>query len=591
MPARANGISRRHLTASLTLPLLLIVIARTRAQPPSAPTLQVYSRETVVDITVTDAHGNPVHGLTQSDFTIKEDGHPQSIRSFHEYATPPAPAARPNLQPPPPTAAVNIFLIDFVNIAAMPALSILGADNAYADAIASENAVKSEAKKYVANMPPGTRVIVLGLSKGLRILQGSTSDPALLSAAIDTFPDDAEGRVATYEQYCTQAEQRTRMTLEALNQIAADVSGIKAKKNLLWFSVGIPWITDPSARARDVPDPYPDLLKTYGLFNAEQIAVYPIDARGLPSMPNAFINSTGRLWANIPNLPPPAYRAAQSDFRQTTIEQQLGMESWAEATGGAAFYNSNDIAGLIAKAVATGANYYTISYVPPGQKYNWAHHSIKVEVDRPHLTLVYRESYDAVDPATIKPPPGLTLAVLPASGPIDIKAAMGRAMPTSTDILFDVQVTPSTQPRNPSDPAILGTLDSKLKSKPLTRYTFAYAIPARQIAFTADPKGIHHGALELDIAVYDASFGGNGQLLTGLSQTVNMPLSDARYQTFIQGPFRFTQQLDLPPGPLFLRIGVLDPNANKLGTLEIPLTVPKNPTQRAASAPHPEPNP
>jgi hypothetical protein len=54
-----------------------------------------------------------------------------------------------------------------------------------------------------------------------------------------------------------------------------------------------------------------------------------------------------------------------------------------------------------------------------------------------------------------------------------------------------------------------------------------------------------------------------------------MPLSDARYQQFIQGPFRFTQQLDLPPGPLFLRIGVLDPTANRIGTLEIPLTVPK----------------
>jgi VWFA-related protein len=584
---------------ALTAAALAVSSASNPAQPPQAPTLQVYSRETVVDVTVTDAHGNPVHGLTQSDFTIKEDGHPQSIRSFHEYATqpvPPPPKLPPNtytnLQPPPPTAAVNIFLIDFVNIAAMPASSILGAQNAYADALASENAVKSEAKKYVASMPPGTRVIVLGLSKGLRVLQGSTSDPALLSAAIDTFPDDAEGRSATYEQYLVQAEQRTRMTLEALNQIAADVSGIKAKKNLLWFSVGIPWVTDPSARARDLPDYSSDLLKTYGLFNAEQIAVYPIDARGLPPMPNAFITSTGQLWANIPNLPAPAYAAAVRAFQQTTIEQQLGMESWAEATGGAAFYNNNDLAGLIAKAVDKGANYYTISYVPPGQKYNWAHHSIKVEVDQPHLNLTYRESYDSVDPATIKPPPSLTLATLPASGPIDIKAAMGRAMPTSTDILFDVEVTPSGDPRSPSDPTrtILGTLDPKLKSKPLTRYSFAYAIPARQIAFTTDPKGIHRGSLELDIAVYDGSPGvsdqkgsdqkggdqaGNAQLLTGLSQTINMPLSDARYQQFIQGPFRFTQQLDLPPGPLFLRIGVLDPTANRIGTLEIPLTVPK----------------
>jgi hypothetical protein len=167
---------------------------------------------------------------------------------------------------------------------------------------------------------------------------------------------------------------------------------------------------------------------------------------------------------------------------------------------------------------------------------------------------------------------------------------MGRAMPTSTDLLFDVEVepvAPSADPNKPTDPTILGTLDPKLKSKPLTRYTFAYAIPARQIAFNPGPNNTHHGALELDLAAYDA----DGNLVTGLSQTVNMPLSDARYAEFIKGPFRFTQQLDLPPGPLFLRIGVLDPTANKLGTLEIPLTVPKSPAHPAVATTTPQPNP
>ena len=98
---------------ALTAAALAVSSASNPAQPPQAPTLQVYSRETVVDVTVTDAHGNPVHGLTQSDFTIKEDGHPQSIRSFHEYATqpvPPPPKLPPNtytnLQPPPPTLSL-----------------------------------------------------------------------------------------------------------------------------------------------------------------------------------------------------------------------------------------------------------------------------------------------------------------------------------------------------------------------------------------------------------------------------------------------------------------------------------------------------
>jgi hypothetical protein len=150
-------------------------------------------------------------------------------------------------------------------------------------------------------------------------------------------------------------------------------------------------------------------------------------------------------------------------------------------------------------------------------------------------------------------------------------------MPSSQQLLFDVQVEPSTAPPNPDskEPPILGTLDpalkAKLKDHPLARYAFQYAIPARQLAFTAGPNNTHQGSVELDLAAFDA----DGKLVTGLSQTITMPLSDARYPQFIQGPFRFTQQLDLPPGQLFLRIGILDHTSNKVGTLEIPLTVAK----------------
>jgi hypothetical protein len=38
----------------------------------------------------------------------------------------------------------------------------------------------------------------------------------------------------------------------------------------------------------------------------------------------------------------------------------------------------------------------------------------------------------------------------------------------------------------------------------------------------------------------------------------------------------FHEQLAFFPGPLFLRVGVLDSVSNKVGTLEIPLTVPRN---------------
>jgi hypothetical protein len=38
---------------------------------------------------------------------------------------------------------------------------------------------------------------------------------------------------------------------------------------------------------------------------------------------------------------------------------------------------------------------------------------------------------------------------------------------------------------------------------------------------------------------------------------------------------RFFQQIDLPVGQLFIRVGVLDTTSNKVGTLELPLKVGK----------------
>ena len=259
----------------------------------------------------------------------------------------------------------------------------------------------------------------------------------------------------------------------------------------------------------------------------------------------------------------------------TVAEQQLSMESIAEATGGAAYYNSNDLAGLMGKAINKGANYYSLTYSPPGQKYDYSHHTINLKVDQPGLHLIYRNSYDAVDPATIKPPPVLTLAALPETNSADpqalMRTAMGRNLPTSTDLLFDIQVEPTTEPAKPTDPPVMGILDPKLRSKPLTRYSFEYVLPARQLTFAATPEGNQKTSVEFDIAAYNAE----GKLVTSLSQSIQPTLTPNQHQQLLKGPFRFFQQLDLPPGAFFLRIGILDATATKLGTLEIPVTVPK----------------
>ena len=54
------------------------------AQPPAPFTFQANTRLVVETVTVTDAAGRPIAGLTARDFAVTEDGKPQTI-SFCDY--------------------------------------------------------------------------------------------------------------------------------------------------------------------------------------------------------------------------------------------------------------------------------------------------------------------------------------------------------------------------------------------------------------------------------------------------------------------------------------------------------------------------
>ncbi|MDP9039763.1 MAG: VWA domain-containing protein [Acidobacteriota bacterium] len=514
-------------------------------------TLQVYSRLTVVDVTATDASGAPVHNLQQSDFTILEDGKPQPIRNFSEVRSEwqeprrqLPPNVYTNLQPPPPSRAVNILLLDFANEAPE--------DSTDAEQLSistrRQSLVKRGAMEAVDAMPPGTRIAVVLMTNSLRILQSFTSDQAILKAAINAAPYDLDGNGG---RQGVQRDGRNRMLLEAFEQIAADTAAMKVRKNLIWFAMGNPDLTDPN-HDPTIPNYTTALFRTYAELMAAQVSIYPIDVQGV-----------------------------QVDALGLESSAQLSEDAIAEATGGLAFYNRNNLAQGVLKAVENGSNYYTIAYIPPNPKFDGARHAIDVRVDRPGIHLVFRKGYYADDTTKFAVKPGLTLTLsAPAAAKGDMKAPMSRGLPLASDLLFEVGVEPSAAARKPGDPPLLGTLDPKLKGKRLLRYAFRYVVPSEQIRFDEGPGAVHRGSIEFDIAVYNA----DDRLLTGLSQTLTLPMSAATYGQMVanHSPVHFVQQIDVPEGQLFVRVGVLDPGTDKYGTLELPLRVGRQGTELSA---------
>jgi VWFA-related protein len=523
----------------------------------SAPTLHVTSRETVVDVTARDAKGNAVRGLKQSDFSVEEDGKPQPIRSFTETGQDTAAGALPkplpklppnvysNLQPAPVTGVVNIILLDDLNVGPT-----------------AQSYSRQEAAKYLRTMPPGTQVALLRLGNGLTILQGFSSDPDVLIAAMN----DKKNSIIPAGP---PGADRNMLTLEGLREVAAFAAGIKGRKNLIWFTVGMKEVTDPQFRSKSQPDYTPDLHRTYEMLTSARVAVYSVDPRGLANFAaQSAVSGGGPINAQTGA----AAAGAQTVAFAYNAGDHLSMESVAEATGGGAYYDTNGVKEAVAKAVESGANYYTLSYVPPGVKYDGKHHTIHVKVDRPGVRLVYRDEYYAEDPTHIA---HAAVPVLAATTPPPqtntMTASMARFAPPATQLLFDVRVAPTTTAPKPTDPHVMGAIDPKLKDKPLARYDFLYLLPAEQITFTDGTDGAHSGSVEFDIVASDVF----GKVITSMSQTMTLPLTNDEYQQFLKTPFQFLQQLDLPPGEMFVKIGIVDGVSGKVGTLEIPLTVAK----------------
>jgi hypothetical protein len=367
------------------------------------------------------------------------------------------------------------------------------------------------------------------------------------------------------------------MTLDALDQIAAYLSTIPGRKNLIWFTSGMPLQVLPNGTDGNLAlmtDYTRELRRTTDLLTAAQIAVYPVDAQGLHGSMEHSATRAGSGFANGRG----GQNAAAQDlaFLERTANEQLSMVAVAEATGGAAYFNTNGLGDAVAKAVANGANYYTLAYAPPKPAYDGAFHKITVKTDLPKVHLAYRSGYYSDDVthnliAASSASPSAAGSASTVSDPNSnyMAASMRRGVPNSTQILFDVKVEPLAAGINPPGTSALGTLNPKLEGKPLKRYEFNYIFPGRQIQFADSADHIHKGSLQFQVAAYDVQ----GTLLNSISQTVDLPLSQEMYNKLQRAPFQFSQALDLPPGDIFLRMGIRDQTSDRIGTLEIPLSV------------------
>jgi len=569
----------------------------TNEQP--AATIHAEADLVVVDVVVTDAKKNAVHGLAAADFTLLENGHEQTIKSFEEHTSalaaslPPLPKLEPgvftNYSPTPANTALNILLFDTLNTP-----------------MKDQPFVRDQVLKYLKEARPNTRMAIFGLNTQLRLLQGFTSDPELLRAVLngkkglpkgsplmnDPVSGDQPGAddpmmdMATdalgnspsgatvlanlqqfeAEQQSFQLQLRARYTLDALNQLGRYLSSLPGRKNLIWFSGSFPInilpdgdLQNPFSVAASAEDEFRETTK---LLTRGQVAVYPIDARGLMTLPMMSASNSGKSFANNPN----AFGKASANFFNQTTNEHATMRQMAEATGGEAFVNTNGLAQAVESAVETGSNYYTLSYAPTNREWKGDYRKIQIKTERQGLTLAYRRGYYADDPrAPVRHTESKDSNA--AQAPYDpLRAAMLRGGPEPTEIIFGVNIRPNSAaaepnlaPGNHADPKTTG---------PYRRYTVLFSIDAKAIECAPTPDGAHHCALESLIFVYDT----DGALLNSHGGLSKIDIPASRFASILQSGIRFHQEISVPvKGETFLRIGVHDQATDRVGAIELPV--------------------
>ena len=568
-----------------------------------APTFHAKAQLVQVDVAVTDAQGQPIRGLQQSDFTVLENGKPQDVRAFDAHlpaANEVAPATAASVSPPPLPAHVytnrvvahaegnlSILMLDLLNTP-VP-------DQAYA---------RKQTIEFLKTLPPGKRIAMFVLSRKLVMVQGFSDDSATLVAAAEKVLNDRSflltteadrqqfqgftdeiGRNASTVAIASGApdgtisngnladspfgfsQQRERsnamvegdrtsvrvnFTLDALTAVARAVSAYPGRKNLIWLSGTFPVRLKPTGidfyrlnKAQspnatgmvDTPDFQAAIRVMTTALATARIAVFPMDVRGLQAGGVDLTVGAAESASFTTTENPEAYKDNLDTQSETRFQERSSIKEVAEQTGGEVL-PGNDVRHAIAKAIDDGSTYYTLAYTPAGDDSNTQFRKIEVKLNRGGVKLAYRPGYyPNATPDT------------PAQRAHPLIVAMQPGMPASTVIPLTVEVLPP---------------DGTSKK---TRIN--YTIDIRGIDFTDTAEHRKRAIIDC-IAV---AFTQAGMPAGQISNAMDATLGPADYESAQRTGLVVKQELELPPGKYNLRMGVMDRGSQKIGTLDVPLTV------------------
>jgi VWFA-related protein len=522
--------------------------------PPSAqqlPTFRTGVRLVEANVLVHGRDGAPVSDLTAADFQIFEDGKEQKIEVFTVETRPAstpaptggtAPPAEPrvysNRLPERTNGGVTVVLFDRLNSTQQ--------DQKFA---------RDQIIRFLATINPADRVALYVLeSDVVSVLHDFTSDTSRLVRVLNKYLGTTSVELARSEEtaplftpsgdaaedadtaaWLAQTtlmvqeaflRRRADLTTSALEGIANHLAGVPGRKNLVWVSGGFPVVIIGDHGNQHMSK---QISRATRAINAADIAVYPVDIRGLIG---PFGTNPSAATATIVKgvVPPPPVFATINSIRA----DQDSMEQIADATGGKAYMNTNAIGEAVRKAIDDSRVSYVLGYYSSRVENDDKFRSIAVKVKREGVNVRHRKGYVAFAPAPVR----------------DAKtrlAALDRVM-MSPLAASQVEVAAELERGAGNHAALTVRLDPS------------------SIGWTMK-NGVREGAIDVVIAQSEP----DGRYFKIKETSVNLSADAERYQQMSEDGFTLSLNLVLRPTAYRLHVIVSDVASQAVGSLIIPL--------------------
>jgi VWFA-related protein len=550
--------------------------------PSAGPSFPSQVELVTVDVVVTDKKGVPVSGLTRADFTLSEEGAPQTIASFDAIQLPTTPSqvapAKPRLSSNQTKEARTgrSFVVVFDDVHLTPGMA-QRAKSAVAEFLKTGvregdrvTLVATGGAAWWSTRMEAGRDELIALLKRLDGRHIPDTSPERMSdqeaMRIHVYRDaQVEQRVSrrfeTYgvrsrttsgqaEDIYTQGDPfvqaraseiyfqsvaRNRLTLEILNRVLTSLASTKGRKSVILVSEG--FIYDPNL------DEFKSTVQASRRSNA---AIYFLDTRGL----------TGAMpYGSAEFGPAIDTRDIGAAFLDTMLEAE-GAESLSADSGGFVVKNTNDLGRGIKRIADESQSYYLLGYNPTDAKRDGRFRKIQVRVAaRKGLQVRARRGYFA---------------------PLDGKPTDKKKPPTTADP--DIQSALDSPYDAPEIPLRMTSyvFDETLMGK--ASVLIATDVDVKAFTF-AEEEGRFKDVLEFLLVVAHRESGEHFRY----DQKVEMKLMPGTRERLAQTWYPIVRDFELAPGGYQAKIVVRDANSRRIGTIVHEFEVPDLAALRVSS--------